>query len=73
MDSIKESEELEKFSPLADRRPFEVILRGGKPWGFRLAGGEGEDSPLHVSEVSHWSFVEECGWGGGGGSCSVTC
>lgn len=52
MDSIAEFEELEKFSPLSDRRPFEVILRGGNPWGFTLAGGEGEECPLHVSKVS---------------------
>lgn len=53
MDLIVEVDEvLEKFSPFADRRPFEVILRGGGPWGFKFSGGEGEGNFLHVSEVS---------------------
>ncbi|KAK7482911.1 hypothetical protein BaRGS_00025811, partial [Batillaria attramentaria] len=58
MNSITEADELEKFSPVADRRPFEVILRGGKPWGFILAGGEGEDSPLHISQIDENSGAE---------------
>ena len=58
MDSITELDELEKFSPLADRRPFEVILRGGKPWGFTLAGGEEEQCPLHVSKVRLCKEIE---------------
>lgn len=59
MDSISEADEpLEKFSPLADRRPFEVVLRGGKPWGFTLAGGEGEGSPLHIAQIEACSSAE---------------
>ncbi|KAL8580503.1 hypothetical protein ACOMHN_053218 [Nucella lapillus] len=58
MDSINEAEELEKFSPTSDRRPFEVILRGGKPWGLALAGGEGEKAALHISKIEEGSKAE---------------
>ncbi|KAL8593534.1 hypothetical protein ACOMHN_048748 [Nucella lapillus] len=38
--------------PDPDCRPWEVVLRGGAPWGFDLEGGDGEgDYPLHVSQI----------------------
>lgn len=33
------------------RRPFEVVLRGGSPWGFALNGGRGTNLPLYISKV----------------------
>ncbi|XP_005112512.2 LIM domain-binding protein 3 [Aplysia californica] len=33
------------------RRPFDVTLKGGNPWGFALDGGDGTDSPLHISKI----------------------
>ncbi len=31
---------------------LEVVLRGGKPWGFTLVGGEEYDRPISIAEVS---------------------
>ncbi|GFN76650.1 PDZ and LIM domain protein 7 [Plakobranchus ocellatus] len=33
------------------RRPFEVVLKGGTPWGFALNGGPGTDLPLYISKI----------------------
>lgn len=30
---------------------FEVVLRGGSPWGFTLQGGEEVQAPLTVAKV----------------------
>ena len=34
------------------RKPFDVVLKGGAPWGFALNGGKGTDVPLHISKVN---------------------
>ena len=34
------------------RQPFEVVLRGGTPWGFALNGGTGTELPVYISKVS---------------------
>ena len=31
---------------------YEVILRGGKPWGFTLEGGSEVGQPLTISQVN---------------------
>lgn len=33
------------------RRPFEIILKGGAPWGFALDGGKSMATPLLISKV----------------------
>ncbi|CAG5129390.1 unnamed protein product, partial [Candidula unifasciata] len=33
------------------RRPFEIILKGGPPWGFALSGGRDLITPLHISKI----------------------
>ena len=55
-DSEEELETSSATTTMADRGPLEVILRGGKPWGFYLSGGGAadDDSPLHVSQVRAW-------------------
>ena len=32
--------------------PFQVTLRGGRPWGFTLQGGSEVGAPLTVAKVS---------------------
>lgn len=34
------------------KSPFDIVLRGGYPWGFNLRGGARESTPLQVCEVS---------------------
>ena len=31
--------------------PFQVVLKGGSPWGFTLRGGTEVQSPIQVSQV----------------------
>ena len=40
-------------SPLKEGtdEPFQVILKGGSPWGFSLKGGAEPRSPVQVAEV----------------------
>ena len=33
---------------------FEVCLKGGGPWGFRLHGGKEFGTPLRISKVSSY-------------------
>ena len=33
------------------RQPFEVVLRGGTPWGFALNGGKSTGLPVYISKV----------------------
>lgn len=33
------------------RETFEVVLKGGCPWGFALDGGKGTPNPLYISKV----------------------
>ncbi|RUS74604.1 hypothetical protein EGW08_017626 [Elysia chlorotica] len=35
------------------RQPFEVVLRGGTPWGFALNGGTGTGLPVYISKVGY--------------------
>lgn len=34
-----------------ERKPFEVVLRGGAPWGFALSAEVNSGIPLHISKV----------------------
>ena len=40
------------------KRDEEVVLRGGKPWGFSLQGGCESHAPLTISKVRRGSIVE---------------
>ena len=37
-----------------DTEPFEVVLKGGSPWGFTIAGGIEVRSLIQISEVSQY-------------------
>lgn len=39
-----------------DTEPFEVILKGGSPWGFTITGGAEVRSPIQISEVRLFRF-----------------
>ena len=32
--------------------PFQVVLKGGSPWGFNLKGIKGTRTPVQISEVN---------------------
>lgn len=32
-------------------RTFQVVLKGGAPWGFTLQGGVGTQSPVQIQQV----------------------
>lgn len=34
-----------------DSEPFDVVLKGGSPWGFTLTGGAEVRSPIQITEV----------------------
>lgn len=40
---------------------FEVFLKGGSPWGFRLQGGKEFRAPLLIAKVSWKVSLYECG------------
>ncbi|XP_069130177.1 PDZ and LIM domain protein 3-like [Argopecten irradians] len=51
-DKISDTDEkVEKSAPLLTVEPFEVVLKGGSPWGFTLKGGVEVRSPIQISEI----------------------
>ena len=38
------------------RERVEIILVGGRPWGFSIKGGKENDKPLVISKVSYKYF-----------------
>jgi hypothetical protein len=35
---------------------FQVVLKGGAPWGFTLRGGVGAQSPVQIDQVNFYLF-----------------
>lgn len=40
-------------------RTFQVVLKGGAPWGFTLQGGVGTQSPVQIQQVGIFFFTSE--------------
>ncbi|XP_021348349.1 uncharacterized protein LOC110447164 isoform X2 [Mizuhopecten yessoensis] len=45
-------EKVENSPPQLTVEPFEVVLKGGSPWGFTLKGGVEVRSPIQISEIN---------------------
>ena len=43
------------------RERVEIILVGGRPWGFSIKGGKENNKPLVISKVSTFTFCLNCG------------
>lgn len=47
------SKEVRKFTTTGT---FQVVLKGGAPWGFTLRGGVGAQSPVQIYQVKNYLF-----------------